>query len=85
MKSQKWSLFTTLNQAVQAARPNVISPLTNDSSTAATTVTTPQANYPQIITSILSGQTTNRQGDFTESGSRLGTIVPKIFSRNNNA
>ena len=50
---------STLRQAVQASRPNVISPLTNDSSTAATTEATSQANYPQIITSILSGQTTN--------------------------
>ena len=58
---------STLHQAVQAARPNVISPLTNNSSTIAKTVATPQENYPQIITSILSGQTANSLGEFSES------------------
>ena len=45
----------------------MISPLTNDSPTAETTEATSQANYPQIITSILSGQTSSSQGEFTES------------------
>ena len=71
-------------QAVQAARPNVISPLTNGNSSATTTAATQQDSY---LTSILSGQTLERSKNELPNG-KINQKPPsgtKIQKSNDNA